>query len=124
MDHNVIASRTARTAAPGVALAKPGKYFRFAEVVKIGNQKDFCLQEPQINGTLCASRPTQRGVRDRNERGTGCGGREVRKAIAHDAYGKSVWSRRRSAGVNAPGRRPISQGATEAKELFSGESAP
>jgi hypothetical protein len=43
---------------------------------------------------------------------------------ARIAYGKSVWSRRRSAGVNAPGRRSISQGATEAKELFSGESAP
>ena len=34
---------------------------------------------------------------------------------------QSVWSRRRDAGVNAPGGD--SQGATEAKEPFSGESA-
>jgi hypothetical protein len=40
---------------------------------------------------------------------------------AAEAYGKDVWSRRRDAGVHAPGRRPISQGATEAKAPFSGE---
>ena len=38
-----------------------------------------------------------------------------------DAYGKGVWSRRRGAGVNAPGGNSF-QGATEAKEPFSGES--
>ena len=38
-----------------------------------------------------------------------------------DAYGKDVWSRRRGAGVNALGDNS-SQGATEAKEPFSGES--
>jgi hypothetical protein len=37
------------------------------------------------------------------------------------AYGKDVWSRRRGAGVNAPGGNSL-QGATEAKEPFSGES--
>ena len=54
--------------------------------------------------------------------GTGRGGREVRKTVAYDAYGKGVWSRRRGAGVNAPGGL-TSQGATEAKEPFSGESS-
>ena len=38
------------------------------------------------------------------------------------AYGKGVWSRRRGAGVNAPGGNRF-QGATEAKEPFSGESS-
>jgi hypothetical protein len=39
-----------------------------------------------------------------------------------EAYGKGVWSRRRGAGVNAPGGNSF-QGATEAKEPFSGESS-
>ncbi len=47
----------------------------------------------------------------------------LRQASVIEAYGKSVWSRRRSAGVN-PLAGSILQGATEAKELFSGESAP
>ena len=38
------------------------------------------------------------------------------------AYGEGVWSRRRGAGVNAPGGNSF-QGATEAKEPFSGESS-
>ena len=45
----------------------------------------------------------------------------LRQASAAKAYGKDVWSRRRGAGVNALGDNS-SQGATEAKEPFSGES--
>src|SRR6476620_4957383 len=50
------------------------------------------------------SRPDQRGARDRHERGTGMRWtRKLRLTSAADAYGKDVWSRRRGAGVNAPG---------------------
>ena len=114
--------------APALNSRSPqANHFRFPEIVsspKIKNiSQQFALPEPQITGTTHPVPPGKRGARDRNERGTGCGGRGVRKAIAHEAYGKSVWSRRRSAGVNAPGCLTF-QGATEAKELFSGESSP
>ena len=46
---------------------------------------------------------------------------EVPETAGTKAYGKSVWSRRRGAGVNALGDW-ILPGATEAKEPFSGES--
>src|SRR3954451_24808201 len=58
-----------------------------------------------------------------NERGTGMRWTCVlRLTSATCAYGKSVWSRRRGAGVNVAGRRSIFRGTTEAKEPFSGES--
>jgi len=46
---------------------------------------------------------------------------DVPKTNGADAYGEDVWSCRRGAGVNAPGGNCF-QGATEAKEPFSGES--
>jgi len=45
--------------------------------------------------------PDKRGARDRHERAVGCGGREVRKASAHDAYGEVVWFWRPDAGVKS-----------------------
>src|SRR5205085_11513370 len=90
--------------------------------VKIQNQKYFALPEAKSPAHYAHPVPLRGVSADRHDEGRGCGGREVRKTVAHDAYGKSVWSRRRGAGVNASGGRSIPQGATEAKEPFSGES--
>ena len=66
--------------------------------------------------------PARGAYHDRHDRGAGRGGRwQCRQANGMRAYGEVVWSRRRGAGVNAPGGNCF-QGATEAKEPFSGES--
>ncbi len=46
-----------------------------AKAVKSPLQKYFCFSEVQITLYDWPSRPTQRGVGQRHERGTGCGGR-------------------------------------------------
>ena len=96
----------------------------YGNCVKPGNQKYFCFTEWKSALRLCPSRPTQRGVGHRHDEGrVAVDAVRVAGRAARIAYGKDVWSRRRDAGVHAPGRRPISQGATEAKEPFSGESS-
>jgi hypothetical protein len=42
--------------------------------------KIFLFTRNQITGTLCVSRPAQRGVGRRHDEGRGCGGRGMRKA--------------------------------------------
>src|SRR4029079_4113734 len=67
--------------------------------------------------------PARGAYHDRHDRGAGRGGRwQCRQANGVRAYGEVVWSRRRGAGVNAPGGNSF-QGATEAKEPFSGENS-
>ena len=93
----------------------------YGNPVKPQIKKYFAFPEMQTGLYPTPSRPDQRGARDRHERGTGMRWtRKLRLTSAADAYGKDVWSRRRGAGVNAPGGNCF-QGATEAKEPFSRE---
>src|SRR5215218_9476013 len=110
-----------RDADGGINVLKDGR----AQVRQIGATGNISLYRKQSSVYMNIIPSRSEGRAHVNERGAGMRWtRELRQTSAADAYGKSVWSRRRSAGVNPPGRRSISQGATEAKELFSGESAP
>ena len=61
--------------------------------VKPRNQKYFALSEGQIRATSHASRPDQRGVGHRHERGTGMRWTRMEPVTtAPDAYGEDVWS--------------------------------
>src|SRR4051794_17691489 len=89
---------------------------------KLARRAKLLFTRKKVRFIRMPSRPGQRGVRTSRTWGGNAVDAEVRWTSAADAYGKSVWSRRRGAGVNASGGRSISQGATEAKEPFSGES--
>ena len=89
--------------------------------VKPRNEKYFAFPEGQIRAISNASRPDQRGARDRHDVGRGCGGRESCDRRAR---------RTRTAKTCGPDAAVLasmhleaiaSQGATEAKEPFSGE---
>ena len=65
----------------------------FGSRVKSQNKKYFAFPEGQISATSDASRPGQRGARDRHERGTGMRWtRKLRQTSAAKAYGEVVWS--------------------------------
>src|SRR5689334_12882573 len=89
--------------------------------VKPRNEKYFALSESQISSCLWASCSGQRGVAHVTTRDRDAVDVDAMETNVAEAYGKSVWSRRRGAGVNAPAGS-ILPGATEAKEPFSGES--
>jgi hypothetical protein len=63
----------------------------------------FAFTEPKSVAYLWPSRPTERGVGHRHNVGRVAVDADVAKTSATKAYGKSVWSRRRDAGVYALG---------------------
>ena len=60
--------------------------------VKSDKQKYSCFHEPQIKGMNLPSHPTRGALAIATNARVGCGGRGMRKANAHEAYGEVVWS--------------------------------
>src|SRR4029078_2610589 len=104
---------------------RANRHFRFSETVSSEKSSQTenisVLRKPKSALHNTHPVPARGAYHDRHDRGAGRGGRwQCRKANGMRAYGEVVWSRRRGAGVNAPGGNSF-QGATEAKEPFSGE---
>ena len=79
---------------PGCVTTRRANHFGFTEVkVKPRHQKDFCFSEMESGLYQWPSRPIQRGVAQRHQRGAGM--RWTRTALltrALEADGEIVWS--------------------------------